>query len=118
MILEFRPEALEDRFPRFFDLKKERRAVAANEQADGAEGTDASHPDNFEGHILERVALDEATPLRRKTVLVGRKHALRIHSIPRVMFCREMINERRPVFDPRLLALHQVRKVLVFFDVL
>src|SRR6516164_1453048 len=117
MILEFRPEALEDGFPRFFDLEKQRSAVAAHEQADGAEGTDASHPDNLEGHVLERVALDEATPLRRKTVLIGRKHALRIHSIPRVTFCSEMINERRPVFDARLPALHQVRKVLVLRDV-
>src|SRR5262249_51512516 len=116
VILEFRPEALEDGFSRFFDLKKQRSAVAAREQADGAESTDASHPDNFEGHVLERVALDEATTLRRKTVLVGRKHAFRIHSIPRVMFCGEMINERRPVFDTRLLALHQVRKVVVFFE--
>src|SRR5262249_26023903 len=58
---EFRPEALKHGFPRFFDLKKQRSAVAAHEQADGAEGTDASHPDNFEGDVLERVALDEVT---------------------------------------------------------
>src|SRR5262245_2091834 len=76
VILEFRPEALEHGFPRFFDLKKQRSAVAAHEQADGTEGTAASHPDNFEGDVLERVALDEVTPLRRKTVLVGRKHPL------------------------------------------
>jgi hypothetical protein len=36
--------------------------------------------------------------------------------LPRVTFSREMINERRPVFDPQLLALHQVRKVAVFFE--
>src|SRR5260370_5570392 len=117
VILEFRPEALEHGFPRFFDLKKQLSAVAPHEQADGAERADASHPDDFESHVLERVALDEVTPLRRKTVLVGRKHALRIHSILRVMFCSEMINERRPVFDARLLALHQVRQVVVLFDV-
>src|SRR5260370_2229322 len=108
MILEFRPEALEDGFFRFFDLKEQRSAIAAHEQADGAERTDASHPDDFEGDVLERVALEETTPLRGKAVLVAGEYALRIHSIPRVTLCRAMMDDRRAVVSPRQLSSHRI----------
>src|SRR5262249_62037547 len=116
MISDVRPQALEHGFSRFFDLQEQRSAVAAHKQADGAEGADASHSDNLEGDVLERAALDEATPLRRKTVLVGGKYAFLVDPAPRVPLSREMINERRPVLDTRAFALHQVREVIVLLE--
>src|SRR5262245_18084190 len=116
MILELRPQAFEDGLSRFLDLQKQRSAVAAHEQADRTEGADASNADHLEGHVLERVALDEATPLGGEAVLVGRKNASLIDATPRVPFSREMINEPRPVFYPSLLVLRQVREVVVLFQ--
>src|SRR5713226_10216082 len=42
---EFRPKALQDGFRGFLDLKKQWGSVAAHEQADGAERTDAPDAD-------------------------------------------------------------------------
>src|SRR2546429_8448608 len=116
MILELRPETLEDGFCRFLDLQKQRSVAPAHEQADRTERADASDPDDLEGDVLECVALDQATPLRGEAVLVGRKDASLIDATPRVPLSREMINERRPGFDPRRFALHQVREVGVLFE--
>src|SRR5262245_35532089 len=116
MTLELRPQTLEHGFSRFLDLQEQRGAVAAHEQADGTEGADASDPDHLEGRVLERVPLDEAAPLRGEAVLVGRKDASFIDALAYVAARREMINERRPVFDARLFALHQVREVVVLFQ--
>ena len=48
--------------------------------------------------------------------MVGGENAPFIDAMPCVAASREMINERRPVYDPRLFALHQVREVVVLFE--
>src|SRR5262249_14466256 len=113
---EFRPEALEHGLSRFFHLKEQRSTVTAHEQADGTEGPHTSNADNFEGDVLERVALDQATPLRRKAGLIRGKYTWLLNATPRVPLCREMINRRRSVLDPRLFTLHQVWKIVVLFE--
>src|SRR2546429_5983774 len=91
MILELRPKTLEDGFSRFLDLQKQRSVAPAHEQADRTERADASDPDDLEGDVLERVALDEATPLRGEAVLVGGENAPFIDAMPCVAASREMI---------------------------
>src|SRR5262249_754155 len=116
MTIEFGSEAFEHRFSRFFDLKEQRGAVPAREQADRAKRANASHPNRLEGYVTERVAIEQAQPLRRKTLLVGGKHALGIDAVPRVAFSREMVDQRRLVHDPRLLARDQMREVVILFE--
>ena len=117
MVFEFPPQTLEHGFSRFFDLKEQGSAVAAHEQADGTESPHASNADDFERDVLERVSLDETTPLRCETLLIGRKHAPLIYSMLRIVaLSGEMINERRSVVDPRLVVLHQVREIVVLLQ--
>src|SRR5262245_1884994 len=65
------PKAFEHRFSRFLDLKKQRRTLSAREQADRAERAHASDADRLEGHVPERVAVEQEPPLRRQRFLVS-----------------------------------------------
>src|SRR5262245_24377312 len=116
MTVEFGPEAFEYRFSRFFDLKEERSAVPAREQTDRAERPHASHPDRLEGYVTEGVAIEQAQPLRRETLLVGGKHALGVDAVRRVALSSEMVDQRRLVDDARLLAPDQMREVVILFE--
>ena len=116
VILELRAEALEHGLAGFLDLQEQRGAVAAHEQADGTEGADAADADHLEGDVLERIAFEQTKPLRRQPVPVQGEHALGVDPMPRVASLAEMVDARRPVLDARLLALHQVREVVVLFD--
>src|SRR5215467_4900524 len=116
MTVEFWCEALKHRFPGFLDLKKQRRAVAAREQTDGAERADTSNPNGLEGDILERVSFKQTQPLWRKSLLVRCKDALGVDAVPRIALSGEVIDQRRIVYDARLLTLYQMRKIVVLFD--
>src|SRR5262249_56895650 len=96
---EFRREPLEHGLAGLLDLEKQRRAVAAREQADRAEGADAAHAHHLEGDVSERIALDQAVPLGRQALLIRREHALGIDALARVALVCEMIDERPAIFD-------------------
>src|SRR6516165_2056223 len=76
MTAEFWSKAFEHRSPRLFDLNEQRCTVVAHEQSDGAERTNASNPDCFEGHIPKHVSLEQASSFRLKSVFVGEKNTL------------------------------------------
>ena len=76
VVVERRSQALKRRFAGFLDLQEQRSAVAAHEQADRAEGADASHPDHFERHVAQPVAPEKVLNLGREAVIVGGEHAL------------------------------------------
>jgi hypothetical protein len=112
--VEFWPEAFEYRFSGLLELKEQWRAVAAREQAHGAKRAHASDPDDLKGGVFERVSLKQAQPLRRQTLLVGRKYVDRIDVTPWVALLLEMIYRRWLVGD--LAALDQMREVVVLLD--
>src|SRR6516164_452028 len=116
MTIEFGSEAFEHRFSRFFDLKEQRRAVPAREQADRAKRAHASDTHCLEGYVTERVSIEQAQALRRKALLVGGKHALGVDAVPRIALSREMVDQRRLVHDARLLAADQMREVVILFE--
>src|SRR6188472_1908401 len=93
--IEFSSEAFQYGCSRFLDLKEQRSAVAAREQTDRAERANASDADRFERNVIERVAIEQVQPLRRKPLLVGSEHEFGVDAMPRVMFAREMIDQRR-----------------------
>src|SRR6516225_8952462 len=99
MTAEFWSKAFEHRSPRLFDLNEQRRTVVAHEQSDGAERTNASNTDCFEGHILEHVSLEQAPSFRRKSVFVSEKNALGVNPVPRIALSCKMINHRWLVGD-------------------
>src|SRR4051812_24806627 len=111
--LEFSPEAFEHGCSRLLDLKEEGSAVAAREQADRAERANASDPDRLERYVIERVAIEQVQPLRRKPLLVGGEHAFGVDAMPRVVVAREMIDQRRLVYDAGLSTRYEMREVVV-----
>jgi hypothetical protein len=58
--VEFWPEAFEYGFSGLLELKEQGRAVAAGEQAHGAEHAHASDPDDLKGGVFERISLEQA----------------------------------------------------------
>jgi hypothetical protein len=48
--------------------------------------------------------------------LVGGKHALGVDAVPRVALSREMVDQRRLVYDARLLARDEMREVVILFE--
>ena len=114
--IEFGPEAFQHGSSRFFDLKEERGAVAAGEQTDRTKRSHASDPDRFECYVIERVLVEQAQSLRRKPLLVGRKHALGVDAVPRVALAREVIDQRRPVCDAGLTAFYEMREIVILFE--
>src|SRR5262249_47839087 len=114
--IEFGPEAFEHRSSCFFDLKEQRRAVPAREQANRAKRPHASDNDHLEGYITERVAVEQAEPLWRQTLLVGGKHAFGVDAVPRVALSRKMVDQRRLVYDPRTSTLYEMREVVILFE--
>src|SRR5262245_27297869 len=114
--IEFGPEALEHRFSRFFDLKEQGGAVPAREQTDRAKRPHASDSNRLEGYVTEGVAIEQAQPLRRETLLVGGKHALGIDAVPRVALSREMVDQRRLVYDPRLPTRYEMGEVVILLE--
>src|SRR5262249_47653192 len=61
-------------------------------------------------------AVEQAEPLWRKTLLVGAKHAFGVDAVPRVALSREMVDQRRLVYDPRMSTLYQMREVVILFE--
>ncbi len=113
---ELRPETLEHGLVRFLDLQEQGRAVVGHEQADGAEGAHAADADHLEGHVLERIAIDQAKMLGREPLLIGGEHLLGVDAFARIFLRREVIDQRRPVLDMRLLARDEVRKIVVLLE--
>src|SRR6516164_6205690 len=116
MTIEFGSEAFEHRFSRFLALKEQRRADPAREQADRAKRPHASDSNRLEGYVTERVPIEQAQPLRRKTLLVGGKHAIGVDAVPRVALSREMVDQRRLVYDPHLTTRYEMREVVILFE--
>ena len=54
--------------------------------------------------------------LRRKTLLVGGKHAIGVDAVPRVALSREMVDQRRLVYDPHLPTRYEMREVVILFE--
>src|SRR5882672_3826122 len=118
MTIEFGPEAFQHGSSCFFDLKEQRGAVATCEQTDRTECSHASDPDRFESYVIERVAVKQAQPLRRKSVLVGGEHALGVDAVPRVALSREVIDQRRLVCDAGPPTLYEMWEIVVLFELL
>ena len=116
MTIEFGTEALQHRFSSLFDLKEQRSAIPAREQTDRAKRPDASDSNRLEGYVTQRVPIEQAQPLRRETLLVGGKHALGIDAVPRVALSREMVDQRRLIYDPRLPTRYEMREVVILFE--
>ena len=68
------------------------------------------------GYITERVPIEQAQPLRRETLLVGGKHALGIDAVPRIALSREMVDQRRLVYDPHLPTRYEMREVVILLE--
>src|SRR5262249_30595685 len=113
MTMELDAHAFQHRFARFLELKEQRRTIGAQEQADGAESTNAPNSDYLEGDILERIALQQIAALRRQPMVIGSEYALGVQSMLPIAFFGEMIDERRPISDAGSLTLHQMRKVVI-----
>src|SRR5262249_34062018 len=103
-----RSQSLEHRRARFLQLQKQWRAVPAHIKPDGAERADAADANHFEGDVLELVPVNKQKSVGGQPFLVGVKYA---SCIERGMV--EMINEWRPICDPRLPALDEAREVVV-----
>src|SRR5262245_55777032 len=112
--VEFRSQPLEHGPAGFLDLQEQRCAVAAHVERDCAKRANAADADRLEGDVLERISIDEAKPIRRQPAFIGGERALGVDVMAGVALDGEMIDQRWPIRDARLLALHQTREVIVF----
>jgi hypothetical protein len=103
--------------PASFDLQEQRRAIAAHVQPDGAESANATDTDHLEGDVLERVSIDQTKPVGRQTAFINAERVLGVDVVAGVTLGPEMIDERRPVVDARLLAHYQTGEVVVLREV-
>src|SRR5262249_14006493 len=113
MAFEFRRQPFEHGSSGLLDLQKERRGVAANVEPDGAERSNAADADHLEGNVLERVSIDEKMPVGRQAARIGVERTFGVEMVTAIALGGEMIDERRPILDARLLALDQMREVVV-----
>src|SRR5262245_8384438 len=76
---EFRCQPLKHGLAGFLDLQEQRRGVSAHVEPDGAEGADAADTHHLEGYVLERVSIDEITPVRCQAPYISSERALGVY---------------------------------------
>src|SRR5262249_43402261 len=102
--------------PLLLHRKEQGAARPLGETPDRANRPDASDSTRLEGYVTERVPIEQAQPLRRETLLVGGKHAPGTDAVPRVALSREMVDQRRLVYDPRLPTRYEMGEVVILLE--
>src|SRR5215510_14067286 len=88
---ELRRQAFEHGRAGFFDLQEQWRAIAAGVEPDGAEGANAADANHFEGDVPQRIAIEQATAIRRESRRIGVERPFDIDVMADVTFGLEMI---------------------------